>query len=385
MSSDHREGLHIRCFKHPEAPERARWRCQESWQESSMATTPFCCGLLPRWGSPRSNLHSQIGRRTEDPWASKATEWVWSRLCGINSCESWWRRLYVQLHHDDATERGPGTHCHQRQFLAVFFQQRDAPRQDYNEIRYSCWNLRSARSLEIRWKARCILSWLDNATLSHKFDGWGRLNHIINALVVYNMIESKPPFHAISMQLCFVQDTVPFVCVHFCIEPSIHLFNQCDLCLGLDGWMPWLEAIKGHHPGSVWMCWTSIPRCARRPQVDWTSVDWSGYFWYPKVHDASIETDSCCEILGPKPSKATGFPHLLSILFLPKNINWNQILGDLWGFPNGAIQDRLKRIERFRKLKAGAGKRWTWTSLKQNDPLTLSGMRWTICENQWKI
>lgn len=82
--------------------------------------------------------------------------------------------------------------------------------------------------------------------------------------------------------------------------------------------MPWLKAIKGHHLGSVWMCWTSIPRCARRPQVDWTSVDWSGYFWYPKVHDVSIETDSRCEILGPKPSKATGFPHLLSILFLPK-------------------------------------------------------------------
>lgn len=172
MSPDHREGLHIRCFKHLEAPERARWGCQES----SMATTSFCCGLLPQWGSPRSNLHSQIGRRTADPWASKSTECVWSRLCGINSCESWWWRLYVQLHHDDATERGPGTHCHQRQFLAVFFQQRDAPRQDYNEICYSCWNLRSARSLEIRLKARCILSWLDDAALSQKFDGWGRYN-----------------------------------------------------------------------------------------------------------------------------------------------------------------------------------------------------------------
>lgn len=37
------------------------------------------------------------------------------------------------------------------------------------------------------------------------------------------------------------------------------------------------------------------------------------------------------------------------------------------GVRNGAIQDRLKRIERFRKLKAGAGKRWTWTSTPRPD------------------
>lgn len=108
-----------------------------------------------------------------------------------------------------------------------------------------------------------------------------------------------------------------FVCTFVLNPPFLSPINAT--CVW--GLMPWLEAIKGHHLGSVWMCWTSIPRCARRPQEK--NFRWLKrfFFWYPKIHDVSIETDNCCEILGPKPSKATGFPHSLSILFLPKKIS----------------------------------------------------------------
>lgn len=111
---------------------------------------------------------------------------------------------------------------------------------------------------------------------------------------------------------------VPLVCVHFCIEPSLSLSNQCDLCLGLD-------ALAGGNQGAppglsvdVLDLHSKMRQKAARKELPLIEAF---FFWYPKIHDVSIETDNCCEILGPKPSKATGFPHSLSILFLPKKIS----------------------------------------------------------------
>lgn len=133
------------------------------------------------------------------------------------------------------------------------------------------------------------------------------------------MIESKPPFHAISMQLCFVQDTsstrlcaLLYWTLPFSLQSMRLVFGAW--CLG------WRQS-----RGTTWaQCGCVGPPFQDAPEgrKKRTSVDWSVFFfWYPKIHDVSIETDNCCEILGPKPSKATGFPHSLSILFLPKKIS----------------------------------------------------------------